>query len=299
MATALNSAATRLTYWTRWLPLVAMPAMVAGFQHVLPSWAFMWLMVLAIFGGFKWLTYCEALDDLPPPRIGRSLGYLIGSPTMDAPAFLAGPLLHPPTARNWGTALLNFSIGCALIWGLVRHALPYGELATGWVGLAGIAFALHFGVLHLWSLAWRARGVECRHIMHSPARATSVSDLWGNRWNLAFNDVVYHMIFRRLLRKIGLKGSIAVVFLVSGILHELVISWPARAGYGLPTMYFLIQALGALAERSRPGKRMKLGRGLRGWLWTLLVVAGPAFWLFHPPFVRNAVLPFLNAIGAF
>jgi len=27
-------------------------------------------------------------------------------------------------------------------------------------------------------------------------------------------------------------------------------------------------------------------------------VAGPAFWLFHPPFIERAVVPFLRVIGA-
>ena len=35
-----------------------------------------------------------------------------------------------------------------------------------------------------------------------------------------------------------------------------------------------------------------------GWLFTALVTAGPAFWLFPPPFVHNIILPMLNVIGA-
>ena len=37
---------------------------------------------------------------------------------------------------------------------------------------------------------------------------------------------------------------------------------------------------------------------LRGRLFTLAIVAAPAFWLFHPPFVRRVILPFMQAIGA-
>jgi hypothetical protein len=37
---------------------------------------------------------------------------------------------------------------------------------------------------------------------------------------------------------------------------------------------------------------------LRGRLFALLIVAGPAFWLFPPVFVRRVILPLLHAIGA-
>jgi hypothetical protein len=33
-------------------------------------------------------------------------------------------------------------------------------------------------------------------------------------------------------------------------------------------------------------------------VFTVLVTAGPAFWLFPPPFVHNVVLPMLASIGA-
>ena len=87
-------------------------------------------------------------------------------------------------------------------------------------------------------------------------------------------------------------------FLVSGAIHELVISVPAGAGYGLPTAYFLVQGGAVILERSRIGRRMGLRAGWRGRVFALLVVAAPAFWLFHPPFIRNVILPMLTAIGA-
>ena len=97
---------------------------------------------------------------------------------------------------------------------------------------------------------------------------------------------------------VGVTGATLLVFLASGFIHELVISVPARGGYGLPTAYFVIQGAGVAGERTRLGRRLGLGRGWRGWLFTALVTAGPAFWLFPPPFVRNVVLPMLAVIGA-
>jgi hypothetical protein len=84
----------------------------------------------------------------------------------------------------------------------------------------------------------------------------------------------------------------------SGLIHELVISVPARGGYGMPTAYFVLQGLALAGERSSLGRRLGLGRGWRGWLFTMVATAGPAYWLFPPVFVRNVILPMLAAIGA-
>ena len=88
------------------------------------------------------------------------------------------------------------------------------------------------------------------------------------------------------------------VFLVSGLIHELVITLPARGGYGLPTAYFLLQGLGLVLERSPLGRKLALGAGIRGRAFALMVATAPAFWLFPPVFVRNVILPMLHAIGA-
>jgi Membrane bound O-acyl transferase family len=134
--------------------------------------------------------------------------------------------------------------------------------------------------------------------MQAPIFATSLVEFWSTRWNTAFSDLAHDLAFRPLARRFGVTSATLGVFLISGILHDLVISLPARAGYGLPTAYFLFQGLAVLAERSTIGRARGLGKGFRGWLFTLVCAGGPAFWLFHPPFVTNVILPMLRAIGA-
>jgi hypothetical protein len=164
--------------------------------------------------------------------------------------------------------------------------------------MTGVIFTLHFGTFHLMSLAWRRLGVDVTPIMRNPFKSTSLADFWGRRWNTAFHELAARFTFEPLRARVGASAAALVVFLVSGVVHELVISLPAGGGYGLPTGYFLLQGLGVAGERSRQGRRLGLGRGWRGRLFTALVAAGPAYWLFPLPFVHRVILPMLAAIGA-
>jgi alginate O-acetyltransferase complex protein AlgI len=164
--------------------------------------------------------------------------------------------------------------------------------------MTGFAFLVHFGAFHLLALLWQSCGIDAQHVFRSPALARSVSDLWGSRWNLAFRDLSHSIVYRPLVARLGVAGASLVAFAASGLVHELVISVPAGAGYGLPTAYFLIQWLGVMVERSAFGRQLGLRRGFVGWLLALIVVAGPACLLFHPPFVTGVMIPFMRAIGA-
>jgi alginate O-acetyltransferase complex protein AlgI len=164
--------------------------------------------------------------------------------------------------------------------------------------MLGVILFLHFGLFHLLALAWQKAGVDAKPVMRGPVLASSLAEFWSTRWNTAFNALVHDLAFRPLCRKFGVTRATLGVFLISGIVHDLVISLPARAGYGLPTAYFLFQGVAVLFERTVLGRRLGLGKGFRGWLFTMVCAGGPAFWLFHPPFVTNVILPMLQAIGA-
>ena len=160
--------------------------------------------------------------------------------------------------------------------------------------MAGIILVLHFGLFDFASIGWRALRVDAPPIMDAPLRSTSVAEFWGRRWNGAFNDLALGLVFRPVARRTGVALATLVAFAVSGLIHEFVISLPAGAGFGLPTGYFVLQGLAILAQR----KLAALRGDITGWLFTMFVVAGPAYWLFHPPFVRRVIIPFMQAIGA-
>jgi len=164
--------------------------------------------------------------------------------------------------------------------------------------MLGIILLLHFGFFHLLALAWRSAGVPVTPLMRAPLLSRTVGEFWAERWNTAFNRLATRLLFRPFRHAFGLPTATMLVFLVSGLVHDLVISIPARGGYGLPTLYFLLQGTAILFERTNLARRCGLNRGLRSRLFTITIIAAPAFWLFHPVFVHNVILPFLKAIGA-
>jgi len=259
----------------------------------------MWTIALGLYAACQGLTLREARARGAAIPRWRLPGYLLAWPGMDAAAFL-GDTDRPgrPRRPEWIVAALKTLLGTALVWGAVRIALPDRPLLAGWLGMAGIMFLLHFGTFHLLSLAWRRRGVNAAPVMRNPARSISLAEFWGRRWNTAFHELATRFAFRPLRSLAGGAGATLLVFVGSGLIHELVISVPAHSGYGLPTGYFLIQGLGVAGERTRLGRRLGLGRGWRGRLFTLTVAAGPAFFLFPPPFVRTVIQPMLADIGA-
>ena len=103
--------------------------------------------------------------------------------------------------------------------------------------MIGVIFLLHFGTFHLLSLGWRRLGVNAMPLMRNPSRSTSLAEFWGRRWNTAFHELAARFTFRPLRRLVGAGTAASLVFLVSGLIHELVISLPAGGGYGLPTLY--------------------------------------------------------------
>jgi D-alanyl-lipoteichoic acid acyltransferase DltB (MBOAT superfamily) len=218
---------------------------------------------------------------------------------MDAAAFLDGrPPAAAPSPRKWTWAIFETALGAALLWIIARTVPDRAPLLRGWIGMLGLILLLHFGGFQLLSLFWRTVGVDAAPIMSAPLRSTSLSEFWGRRWNLGFSQLAHTLIFRPLHRVWGANATGFFVFVVSGLIHDAVISIPARGGYGLPTMYFLIQGAGVFMERSRLGKQLGLRHNIRGWIFTAAFTAGPAFWLFHPPFIRHVILPFMQAIRA-
>jgi predicted DCC family thiol-disulfide oxidoreductase YuxK len=294
---AVNCAATQpFPVRTRWFALAILPLLAILAKPFLPGWGFMWLMAAAIFLGCKWLTLGNAIQRAGRVCPFRAAAYLFAWPGMNARGFLEPDLARRSSRttimKSAAFATARILFGALLLFGVARHATTDPILA-GWIGMAGIILVLHFGLFDFASIGWRALRVDAPPIMDAPLRSTSVAEFWGRRWNGAFNDLALGLVFRPTARQVGATAATVAAFAVSGLIHELVISLPAGAGFGLPTGYFLLQGLAILAQR----KWAVLRGDISGWLFTMIVVAAPAYWLFHPPFVRRVILPFMQAIG--
>jgi Membrane bound O-acyl transferase family len=293
-----NASPAQSQQWVGWMPLLLLPIGAFASRNLLPAWGFMWLLAVSIFAGLKWLTWWKVRNQVRPAR-WRSAAYLLAWPGMDADSFLDPEnRADGPVPRAWLWAILETALGAIFLWVIARLVPESDGLLRGWVGMLGLVLVLHFGSFQILAFTWQSLGVAATPIMAAPLRSHSVSEFWGRRWNLGFRQLSHDLIFRPLHGSLGVGGAGFLVFVVSGLLHDLVISVPAQGGYGLPTLYFMLQGAGVAIERSRLGKQLGLGRGVPGWLFMAIITAAPAFWLFHPPFVNNVILPFMKAIGS-
>lgn len=281
-------------------PLLILPVAVLYWGFGLPAWLFMWLIAGAIFLGCKWLALFDSLRDVSHIPKGRAFEFLFLWPGMDARSFVLGDKFSSSLgAGDWFMALLKTLLGIFLFF-VVPRFLPNSHLlVVGWVGMMGLIFLLHFGGFELLSLFWKAKGIRAEPLMEAPVFSCSLSEFWGKRWNRGFRELGHRFIFQPLRPFLGVGLAGFSVFLVSGLVHDLVISVPARGGYGLPTAYFVFQGLGVALERSKWGKRTGLDRGIKGWLMMAIWTAVPAYFLFHPPFVLKVIVPMMQALGAY
>jgi alginate O-acetyltransferase complex protein AlgI len=238
----------------------------------------------------QWLAFAAGWFGMRPAPFAR-----LGSPALPG----AGPLVWFGVKRMLVGAA--FLVLASLIW---AHAAAWlsadgARLLATVPGLVGLSLILHFGVFNILAGLWRLAGVDCRQLFRSPLLSTSLGEFWGRRWNLAFSEMTAVGVYRPLAAVVGRRAATAAAFGCSGLLHELAISVPVLAGYGLPSLYFVLHGTLVLVER----RLERAGRPINsmpwvGRLWVLAWLALPLPILFHPPFLRGVVWPLLGMDGS-
>lgn len=258
-------------------------AMVAGLTRaVLEPWQFMWIMAAALWLGFKLMMLGRTRNPVRP------LLFLFW-PGMDPGPFQLPPVNRRPHFAPFLQPVASVLLGACLV--LVVIPLTPFPLLQGWLGFAAMLCLLHFGLFDWMARGWNQAGIPVQPLMDQPWRARTPGEFWGRRWNRGFSDWARPVLFRRLTRKLGSGPGVMAGFLTSGLLHELVISLPAGAGYGLPTLYFAIQGSAVLLERL-PRAQTVCRNPAATLAWVLL----PSALLLHPPFLGNVMVPMLQTL---
>jgi alginate O-acetyltransferase complex protein AlgI len=237
----------------------------------------------------------ERARNMPALTFGAWVGFAAGCFGMDPRIFATATRVRQPGAgalirRGLRNALLGavLVVSAKLGWEAMHSRL----LATLLL-LPGLSLLLHFGLCNLCAGAWRVRGVPCEALFRAPARSENLAEFWGRRWNLAFSEMVSKAVYRPLAKRVGRSPALMACFALSGLLHEMAISVPVRAGFGLPSLYFVAHGGLVLLERAL----MSHGRPLTGRVgrvWTAFWVLAPLPLLFHRPFLAGVVWPLLG-----
>lgn len=270
-----------------------------------PSGLRMLAIIAALLYGMKAVVGVEArADGMPTLSAWRWLGFAALWPGMRPAPFADAGRGGQPGAWpliGWGCLLGCSGLLLVLLAWLVWHdgRPPLSDAAACVLAtvllLPGLSLMLHFGIFNVLAGLWRMGGVDVRPLFRAPLAAPSLANFWSRRWNLAFSEMTALGIYRPLTGSIGRKAATAAAFLASGLLHELAISVPVLAGFGLPLLYFALHGALVLAERSLE----RAGRAVGGWgawshVWVLGWLALPAPILFHPPFLRGVVWPLIG-----
>ncbi len=144
-----------------------------------------------------------------------------------------------------------------------------------------MSLGFHFGALRVLKGALRAAGFPVRTLFPNLLEARGIGDFWSKRWNVGYSQMMQRLVGRPVQKVFGESAGLMAVFLGSGMLHELAITLPVRAGFGLPTLYFTLHGVLTLLER-------KLGRPI-GKIPALLAVMLPLGLLFPPAFQREVI----------
>jgi alginate O-acetyltransferase complex protein AlgI len=189
-------------------------------------------------------------------------------------------------------ALLALLTGLGLVT-LAALVIPFSRVLATILALPGFSLMLHFGLFGWLTVVWRRCGADVDATFDAPWRATTLSEFWGGRWNPAFSEMTSAVVYRPLVRRLGSGTALAAAFAFSGVLHEVAVSLPVRAGFGGPLAYFVLHGALVALERAGLGARLKARPGLgRG--WTLACLLAPLPLVFHRPFLAGVVWPLLS-----
>lgn len=135
-------------------------------------------------------------------------------------------------------------------------------------------------------------GVEVRQPFNEPYLATSLQNLWGRRWNLLVSETLHSTIYKPIRYKVGMPRWVAVVtvFVVSGLMHELLYYYMVRANPTWEfTWFFVIHGVCLALEielKRAYEKKWQLQRAVST-LLTTMFTGTTTLWLLFPLMLKT------------
>ncbi len=269
-----------------WLVVVMLMVAVHALLIDAPPLVRMLALVTALFLWCKLLVYHTWQLQTGRTLTGshRAL-FFFPWPGMRPDAFLK---THPNLLVAWAAALCYLISGVAVLCGAYTAA----HAQVMWLAipllLLGLSFTVHFGLLGLIAAGLRGQGYRVRPPFLAPWKSRSLNEFWSQRWNRPFTELLTWTVYRPVATKWTRTHAVWAGFLASGLLHEVAISLPVQSGYGLPTLYFMLQAAGLHLETR--WKTNALWKLVGWWLWVLL----PLPLVFHVRFIYEVLFPLIG-----
>jgi alginate O-acetyltransferase complex protein AlgI len=276
----------------KWLlPMIALAVLGLQFSSTSPiqKLTASSLCLLFVMKGAVLLTYSKS--EIRRISMGAYTALMTVWPGMDIRGFASRrpDMDQASLPKRFNRGLVNMLVAATGLLLLASYLPALSPKAATWFGLVGLLLLVHFGVSELMTVSFRLCGYRVSPLFENPLQSQSINEFWTQRWNRPFADMNRRLFLKPLINRLGRHGGVAAVFLISGVLHELAISYPAGAGWGGPFIYFMIQAGMALLEESYRFK---------GRLLTWLIVLGPFPLLFHEPFRLAFIYPLLALLHA-
>jgi len=170
------------------------------------------------------------------------------------------------------SSVVGFAAVWLACWQVVKCTGASG-IWLGWLG-APMVWLMGEALGDLTRVTLLPTGRLMPHPHSNVFASRSVADFWGRRWNVWMSDWFRQIVFHPLHQHPVF--AVILVFVLSGIVHELVINlvlWllTGRNLLGSMMAYFGLQAAGLLAERAWLAGHPRLKR-----FFAWLVVIGPA-----------------------
>lgn len=190
--------------------------------------------------------------------------------------------------------VIGMSLGLAFIAALGRWGHVLTDAQLGSCGIASLLTTVHLGFAQVLAALLQWGGWPVGILFDRPFASRSLADFWNRRWNRAFVEMDRILFLRPLHKLLGPTGALVGVFVISGLLHEFAISFPAGGGYGSPFAYFVLH--GVLVCIERRFVTMNRWPVFVARLWTAFWLLAPVPLLFHEPFRQTLIVPLFRSI---